>query len=76
LFVSSITNEKTFINLRCKLRDFGFLVKYETLTFKYLKVVHTRFLTSDDLVGNLVQVLVEVEAVDGMACGVDGFCPK
>jgi hypothetical protein len=38
--------------------------------------VHTRLLTGDDLIGSLVQVLVEVEAVGGMACGVDGFCPK
>jgi hypothetical protein len=38
--------------------------------------MHTRLLTGDDLVGSLVQVLVEVEAVGGMACGVDGFHPK
>jgi hypothetical protein len=38
--------------------------------------MHTRLLTGDDFVGSLVQVLVEVEAVGGMACGVDGFRPK
>jgi hypothetical protein len=38
--------------------------------------MHTRLLTSDDLIGSLVQVLVEVEAVGGVASGVDGFCPK
>jgi NurA-like 5'-3' nuclease len=38
--------------------------------------VHTRFITGDDRPGGLVQVLVEVEAVGGMACGVDGFRPN
>jgi hypothetical protein len=38
--------------------------------------MHTRLLTGDDLVGSLVQVLVEVEAVGGMANDVDGFRPK
>jgi hypothetical protein len=38
--------------------------------------MHTRLLTGDDFVGSLVQVLVEVEMVCGMACGVDGFHPK
>jgi hypothetical protein len=40
--------------------------------FAYLKTV----LDGHDLVGSLVQVLVEVEAVGGMACSVDGFRPK
>jgi hypothetical protein len=38
--------------------------------------MQTRLFTGDDLVGSLVQVPVEVEAVGGMSCGVDGFCPK
>jgi hypothetical protein len=38
--------------------------------------MNARLLTGDDLVESLVQVLVEVEAVGGMACGVDGFRPK
>jgi hypothetical protein len=38
--------------------------------------MHIRLFMSDDLVGSLVQVLVEVEAVGGVACGVDGFRPK
>jgi hypothetical protein len=33
-------------------------------------------LTGDDFVWSLVQVLVKVEAIGSMACGVDGFCPK
>jgi hypothetical protein len=38
--------------------------------------MHTRLLTGDDFVRSLVQVLVEIEAVGGMACSVDGFRPK
>jgi hypothetical protein len=38
--------------------------------------MHTRLVTGDDLAGSLVQVLVDVDAVGGMACGVDGFRPK
>jgi hypothetical protein len=38
--------------------------------------VQTRLVTGVDLVLSLVQVLVEIEAVGGMTCGVDGFCPK
>jgi hypothetical protein len=38
--------------------------------------MHARLLTGDDLVGSLVRVLGEVDAVGSMACGVDGLRPK
>ena len=38
--------------------------------------MHLRFVTGDYLVWSLAQVLVDVEAVDCMASGVDCFGPK
>ena len=38
--------------------------------------MHFRFVTGDYLVWSLAQVLVDVEAVDCMASGVDCFGPK
>jgi hypothetical protein len=38
--------------------------------------MHLRFVTRNDLVGCLAQILVEVETVDCMASGVNCFGPK
>ena len=55
---------------------FGFLVKYLAFATKNSKVVHLRFVTGNDLVWGLVQILLEIKPVDGMTSRVDGFGPK
>jgi hypothetical protein len=76
MLIRTITKNKSFVDLWCKLRGLGPLVWNETFAPKHSKVGHLRLFTGDKFIGGFLVELVKIKAVDGMASRVDSFGPK
>jgi hypothetical protein len=51
-------------------------LEIEALTTKYPEVHDVRLSPGKYFIGSLVQVLVEIMPIGGMACGINSFGPK